>query len=169
VTDVPAQSKGSLRRGWPFLTRELVGQQAAQREELRLVNDGNLRQVATGLSTPIQVTDPVDRALIEWDLRKTALEFRDEMGLAEVLDRLAVRTRAEVMHTFYSSVHQSSDGYVEAVAHECGVAARTVAGRTDVQILDDQLLTALFKYVALLLLPDEVAGDYRDPRVAGPD
>jgi hypothetical protein len=161
---VKEPSERRLRRGRPFVTRELIEKRTSQREELRLVADFDIRRAVEGKDPPLDEVLPAsDRAMIESELRDYADSLRSGGDLSGVLQRRALVTQAEVLGRWANGVRAASGAPVAQVRGEFANRWKTAADQVSTQRADDE---TLLKYVATLILADEAADDgYRDPRL----
>jgi hypothetical protein len=166
----PAERR--LRRGQPFMTRDLMDKRRLQREELRLVADDDLRRAVEDMGAPPKDPLPVeDRALIESELRDYADSLRNEGGLARILERRAPWRQAEVLGRWANGIQAQSNTPLAQVRHyftdQQRIAEQTAAQHSEANDRDDD--EALLKYIVALVLADEAAWDgsaprYHDPR-----
>ena len=162
---VEEPSERRLRRGRPFVTRELIEKRRSQREELRLVADLDIRRAVEGkeIPPPDEALPASDRLMIESELRDYADSLRSEGDLSGVLQERALVTQAEVLRRWANGVRAAIGAPVAQVRGEFVNCWNTAADQVSTQRANDE---TLLKYVATLILADEAADDgYRDPRL----
>lgn len=162
----------------PFVTSELVATRAEQRRTLRRIPARTVLTVYGWSVKPPAVSDPIDRAAVEIELRRVAREAI--VNLLPVLATFEVVEFGDVMVRYFADlVRQRSADLSLGPPHVAAMRdklvqlffedAEAVRARRDsvahVQ-LDEERAAALIRLTLLLLAADELADDgYRDPRL----
>ncbi len=151
-----------MKEGDPFDTEAMDDLRSRQRQLVRQLHEAAFRTAARDWPGLVALPERADAALLEGEVRELAdQELSDSDELAELVSRLrrAGRT-AQTAQLFDSLVWR--DPYLR----EFRERTRQEAQEARVDSIPEGLAPDLYRFVHLLLLADELAGDdYRDPRL----
>ena len=163
---IPALSHDHDRS--PLVDDELVARRSRHRRAVRQIPAWIVNSIAAdaNLSTVAALRDHPDRVLMEIHLRDVADRLLGQMRLT--LDDLATATLAAAAQQFYACAGDADLELLqlerERVEREPTVD-RYVSCEHDFRSLEDVDHESLSALIASVAWADELAGDYRDPRI----
>jgi len=154
--------------GSPLIDSELVDRRARHRRAVRripawIVTDITMHANLTAMTS---LRDHQDNILMELHLRDVADRLLGQLRLA--LEQLSEESLAEAAHELYTIV---GDAHLELLAVERARVDlqhnvdNNEVRRHDVRELEDVDYESLAALITAVSWADELAGDYRDPRI----
>lgn len=151
-----------MKEGDPFDTEAMDDLRSRQRQLVRQLHEAAFRTAARDWPGLVALPERADAALLERELRELAdQELSDSDELAELVSRLRRAGRTAQTAQFFDSLVWR-DPYLR----EFRERTRQEAQEARVDSIPEGLAPDLYRFVRLLLLADELAGDdYRDLRL----
>lgn len=151
-----------MKEGDPFDTEAMDDLRSRQRQLVRQLHEAAFRTAARDWPGLVTLPERADAALLERELRELAdQELSDSDELAELVSRLRRAGRTAQTAQFFDSLVWR-DPYLR----EFRERTRQEAQEARVDSIPEGLAPDLYRFVRLLLLADELAGDdYRDLRL----
>jgi hypothetical protein len=167
--DAPCSTSDlDAENGSPLIDRQLRDRRARHRRAMRQIPSWIVTDITmhANLSAMLSLRDHQDNVLMEMHLRDVADRLLGQLRLA--LEQLSEESLVEAAHGLYAVV---GDAHLELLALERARVDRQhdVASndlrRRDVRDLEDVDYETLAALITAVSWADELAGDYRDPRI----